>query len=282
VLFRLLTFHNPGDGHVALTDGARGFSSASWELAEIHTETSELWQCHLGPGSEAKQKSFGICSSDPNKDAFGDMKLMTAQTLTHEHAACGAGILPSPTGTGDDGQLPAVTASSPATLPAGTAPVQAADAPAARSPGQRKLRTRVSSWFVWFHVFFLRKPSRRVRLREANGTAGRLGHGRRKSGITDAGERRASPAAQFPATEKLQQVFVLSEGASSATIAVPRADGTLPSSLPQRNSAKSVVGGSEQTSALRVLKALIKKLRIKGPCVTHADVQMSSLHPVLP
>lgn len=56
------------------------------------------------------------------------------------------------------------------------------------------------------------------------------------------------------ATQEFQQVFV----PYFANIAVSRADETLPSSLPQRNSAKFLTGSNEQTNALKVLKAIIK------------------------
>lgn len=78
MLFRLTMFHNPRGWHAELTNGVRGFFAASWELAEIHMETSELWQHHLGPEPEEKQKSFRICSSDPDKEAFEDTKLIIA------------------------------------------------------------------------------------------------------------------------------------------------------------------------------------------------------------
>lgn len=74
-----------------LTYGARAFSAASWELAEIRAETSELRQRHLHPEPEEKQKSFRICSSHPDREAFEDTKLIIEQILTQEHGACGAG-----------------------------------------------------------------------------------------------------------------------------------------------------------------------------------------------
>lgn len=91
MLLRLMTYHIPRDCHAALTCRARAFSAASWELAEIHAETSELRQRHLQPGPEEKQKSFRTCSSHPDREAFEDTKLITEQTLTQEHGACGAG-----------------------------------------------------------------------------------------------------------------------------------------------------------------------------------------------
>lgn len=74
-LFRLTTFHNPRDFHAALTNRTESSFAASWELAKIRTETSELRQRHLRPEPEEKAQKLQDLQLRPQQSSFSRRKV---------------------------------------------------------------------------------------------------------------------------------------------------------------------------------------------------------------